>query len=63
MRLHEAGYQVVGHIHDEVIIDAPSKDPDATLKEIVELMCTPTDWNKELPLNADGFYSDYYKKD
>ena len=63
MRLHEVGYQVVGHIHDEVIIDAPSKDPDATLKEIVGLMCTPTDWNKGLPLNADGFYSDYYKKD
>ena len=63
MRLHEVGYKVVGHIHDEVIIDAPSKDPDATLKEIVGLMCTPTDWNKGLPLNADGFYSDYYKKD
>lgn len=63
MRLQTAGYQVVGHIHDEVIIDAPSKDPDATLKEIVGLMCTPTDWNKGLPLNADGFYSDYYKKD
>ena len=63
MRLQAAGYQVVGHIHDEVIIDAPSKDPDATLKEIVRLMCKPTDWNKGLPLNADGFYSDYYKKD
>lgn len=63
MRLQAAGYQVVGHIHDEVIIDAPSKDPDATLKEIVGLMCMPTDWNKGLPLNADGFYSDYYKKD
>lgn len=64
MRLQAAGYQVVGHIHDEVIIDAPkTKDPDATLQEIIGLMCTPTDWNKGLPLNADGFHHKYYMKD
>ena len=63
MRLYKAGYRTVGHVHDEVIIDDPGKDPDATLQDIIRILCKPTDWNKGLPLSADGFYSTYYKKD
>ena len=27
------------------------------------IMCTPAPWAKGLPLNADGFTTNYYKKD
>lgn len=60
-RIEDAGYQIVMHIHDEVILDVPAERAD--LDEICRLMCKPIDWAPGLLLNADGFVGDYYKKD
>lgn len=59
-RLHEAGFDIVMHIHDEVVIDAPQ---DRTLDEVNDIMCQPIEWADGLILNADGFESGYYMKD
>lgn len=60
-RLHAAGYQIVMHIHDEVVIDCPEECVD--LYRACEIMGKPINWAPGLLLRADGFMSDYYKKD
>lgn len=59
--IEAAGYRIVMHIHDEVILDVPADRAD--LDTVCKLMCEPIPWAKGLLLNAAGFVGDYYKKD
>ena len=59
--LEEAGFPVVFHVHDEVVIDCPETQAD--LDRVVKLMTTPIRWALDLPLNADGWVGDFYRKD
>ena len=52
-------YQIVMHIHDEVIVEAA---PDE-LDEIIRLMSVTPPWAKGLLLRAEGFITDFYRKD
>ncbi len=61
--LVNAGYVPVFHIHDEVICEVPVNNENFSLEKAVEIMCKPIKWAEDLPLNADGFTSKYYKKD
>lgn len=59
--LDRSGYDIVLHVHDEGGIDAP-RNPE-TLNTICELMGQPISWAPGLPLRADGYVTDFYKKD
>lgn len=59
-RIAARGLQVVFHVHDEVIIDAPM---ETTVDEICGLMAEPIPWAPGLVLKGAGFESDYYMKD
>lgn len=59
-RIDHLGLQVVFHVHDEVIIDAPM---DVTVEQICSLMAEPIPWAPGLILKGAGFESDYYMKD
>lgn len=59
--LEEAGFPVVFHIHDEVVIDCPPNQ--ANLDEVTRLMTLPIPWAPDLPLNADGWVGDFFRKD
>lgn len=59
-RIVTKGLQVVFHVHDEVIIDAPM---ETTVDEICDLMAEPIDWAPGLILKGAGFESNYYMKD
>lgn len=59
-RIDVRGLQVVFHVHDEVIIDAPM---DVTVEEICGLMAEPIGWAPGLILKGAGFESTYYMKD
>lgn len=61
VRLEKAGYHVVMHVHDEVICD--EQPSFGSLDEVVSLMCVVPTWAQGLPLNAEGFEADFYKKD
>lgn len=61
IRLDRAGYKIVSHIHDEVVLDVP-KDI-GSLKEVEAIMGESIAWAPGLPLGAEGFEADYYKKD
>ena len=59
-RIAARGLQVVFHVHDEVIIDAPM---ETTVDEICDLMAEPIPWAEGLILKGAGFESNYYMKD
>jgi DNA polymerase len=59
-RLNEAGFNIVMHVHDEVIVEAPR---DASLTTICTIMEQPPDWADGLLLHADGYVCDFYQKD
>ena len=62
--LRRAGYQVVFHVHDEVIIELPTtQDAEAALDSVVRIMSTVPPWAEGLPLNAAGWYGDFFTKD
>lgn len=62
-KIQKAGYHIVMHVHDEVIVEVPEGDAEGHLKRIEELMGEPIEWAPGLLLTADGFTSEYYRKD
>lgn len=61
VRLHDAGYRIVFHVHDEVIAEMPFGS--GSVEEMCEIMGRPIEWAPGLPLRADGFECEYYRKD
>lgn len=59
-RIAALGLQVVFHVHDEVIIDAPM---ETTVDQVCRIMATPIPWAPGLILKGAGFESGYYMKD
>ena len=53
-------YNIVAHVHDEVIIEA---EPRMSIDSVCEQMGRVPPWAKGLLLNADGYECDFYKKD
>ena len=51
---------IVAHVHDEIIIEAA---PDVSLEAICEQMGRTPPWAKGLILRADGYETQFYKKD
>ena len=51
---------IVMHVHDEIVIEA---DPQMSLKTVCEQMGRTPSWAKGLLLRADGYETDFYKKD
>lgn len=63
-RLTDAGYKPIMHVHDEVVIEVPRAELHVDeLEHVNSLMRAQDAWADGLPLAADGFISDYYKKD
>lgn len=60
LRVKQKGWQVVFHVHDEIILDAPKS---VSLEDVEKVMGEPIPWAPGLILKAAGFVSDYYMKD
>lgn len=60
-RLEAAGYQTVFHVHDEAIIEVPIGADD--LDRACKIMGEPIPWAPGLLLRADGFKTEFYKKE
>jgi DNA polymerase len=57
VRLDDGGLRVVGHVHDEVLVEPP-----ATLSEVRRMMVEPPAWASGLPIDASGFVCERYRK-
>ncbi|MFW5436337.1 DNA polymerase [Paenibacillus apiarius] len=61
MRLADEGYEIVMHVHDEVVLDVPIGT--GSVEHVAEIMGRPIEWAPNLPLKAAGFECDFYQKD
>lgn len=60
-RMEQTGLDIVGHVHDEVILEVPTGS--VTIDEVVRIMSINPAWADGLPLNAAGYSGFYYFKD
>lgn len=60
-RLETAGYHVIFHVHDEVVIEC--LEDKADLNNVIKIMSEPIPWAHDLPLKADGWTGNFFKKD
>lgn len=62
LKLEAAGFPVIFHAHDEVILALPIAGAEAALKEAEQIMSVPPAWAEGLPLGVEGFLSPHYTK-
>lgn len=60
-RMEKAGLEIIGHVHDEAIMEAPAGR--YTVEEVCALMSENPAWCQDLPLAAAGYKGSYYFKD
>ncbi len=60
LRLDAAGYRIVMHVHDEVVVEAPV---GSSLENICTIMGQVPAWADGMLMRADGFVCDFYKKE
>ena len=60
LELEKAGYHIVFHVHDEVILEVPYDH--GSLEDACAIMGIPPVWASDLPLRADGDELEYYRK-
>ena len=61
MNVANAGYDIVFHVHDEIIAEV--LDGQGSVDEMCMLMSINPDWADGIPLSADGYECEYYRKD
>jgi DNA polymerase len=59
--LDSLGCNIIMHVHDEIVVQMPSKLSGC--EEINKIMGAPIKWAKGLPLKAESYETEYYKKD
>lgn len=60
LRAYERGYDIVFHIHDEIVVEAHEGQ---TLQAIEVMFSEPIHWCPGLPLKGAGYTTPYYLKD
>lgn len=62
VRAVEAGIPVIGHVHDEIVAEAPAAEAPAIGLLLKEIMLTLPDWAAGLPLAVEVDISPRYRK-
>ena len=60
-RMELAGLDIVGHVHDEVILEVPKGS--MTVDDVCAIMNQNPKWADGLPLSSAGYTGNYYFKD
>ncbi len=64
LRLNEDGFDIVMHIHDEAVAEIIDSEYSIDrLRQMEAIMGEEIPWAKDLPLDADGYLTPFYKKD
>lgn len=61
--LDREGFEIVMHVHDEAAAEVPIFEAPELLENMCEIMGRELPWTKGLPLKAEGYVTQYYKKD
>ena len=60
-QLRNRGFDIVMHVHDEIVLEVPHGV--SSVEEICSVMAESPPWSKDLPLKADGYACEFYRKD
>lgn len=55
-------YDVVLHVHDEIVAEIPKERASDALQRIADSMATPPVWLPDIPLHVEAFATPYYCK-
>jgi len=61
-RLDAEGFKVIGSVHDEIIVECLACDADDVRRRMIEIMTTPPDWARGLPLEVEGDIMERFSK-
>lgn len=59
VRLDQAGHEVVGHVHDEILVAGASP---TSVEEVTRVMVQTPAWATGLPIAGEGFTCERYRK-
>jgi len=62
LRLEAAGFNILWHVYDEVILLFPKVNAEKGLQRVTEIMEVVPDWAQNLPIAVEGELSERYKK-
>jgi len=60
--LYDGAYDVVLHVHDEVVVEVEEENAEEIKNEIQKIMMTGPEWMKDVPLSSDAIISKEYTK-
>ena len=60
-QLRDKGFHIVMHVHDEIVLEVPYGV--SSVEEICSIMAENPPWAKGVPLKADGYECEFYRKD
>ena len=63
IRLYENNYEIVFHVHDEVVCEVPADSANFKLRMIQDIFAGTAEWAEGLPLKGAGYITPYYLKD
>jgi len=63
LRLDKNGFPIAMHVHDEVVAEVLKENSEITLEKMCSIMGEEVSWAKGLRLPADGYITEFYKKD
>ena len=61
--LDKRGFDIVIHVHDEIGCEIDINTVDLELGVMADVMGAEVPWAKKLPLGAEGFITEFYKKE
>jgi DNA polymerase len=62
MSLDSLDWNVVMHVHDELVLEVKECDQFLALRDMLKVMSTPPEWASGFPLAVEGFVSEHYVK-
>jgi DNA polymerase len=57
------GFNIVLHVHDEIVTEHRKGDNHYTVERLRELMAQPIPWCADMPMDAAGYAGEIYRKD
>lgn len=60
---HNAGFNVVMHVHDEIVVEEDLLDEEHSLERLKECMTQEIKWCSDMPIGAAGHSGQFYRKD
>ena len=59
-KLEDAGYKILFHVHDEVVVELPEENSEELVREAEDIMSVPPKWIQSLPVAAEGNIGNTY---